>query len=86
MQLARLHFNNWLHSDSLFDSNESTLPLPYQIVKTNLENHPLIAYHRQKESLAAAKAEAVKSQLLPQIQTGFQLQSVMETSCFMVIN
>ena len=74
--LAQAQFNNWLQSDTLFDTDLDILPLPGDIENEELVNHPLVQYYQQTEQLALARVEVAKSQLSPQLQTGAMLQTV----------
>ena len=73
---AEKQFNNWLQSDTLFDTDVDVLPLPDEIVETEIQDHPLVQYYQQSEQVALAQVEVTKSTLTPQLQTGVQLQTV----------
>ncbi len=75
-ELALQTFNAFLLSDTLFDVQVSQFPTPDLMQLDDLSAHPLLQYYQQQEALAKARLEVSKSQLLPQINTGLQLQSV----------
>ena len=75
-QLALIKFNSWLQSDTDFDTDINALPPPSDIQKQDITKHPLVQYYQQTQQVANAKVGATKSQSLPQLQTGLQLQTV----------
>jgi cobalt-zinc-cadmium resistance protein CzcA len=75
-QIALTQLNNWLQSDTLFDTDLEQLPFPAEFVEKNLADHPLVQFYQQTEQVALAQVETTKSLLTPQLQTGLQLQSV----------
>jgi len=75
-QLSQKQFNNWLQTDTIFDTAINELPLPSEISNTDLQNHPRVQFYQQSEQVALAQVEVVKSKLIPQLQTGVMLQTV----------
>ncbi len=75
-ELALQNFNAFLLTDTLFDAALEELPTPQFLDKVNMQNHPLVQYYQQQESLAKAQISVNESFLTPQLNTGLQLQRV----------
>jgi cobalt-zinc-cadmium resistance protein CzcA len=79
---ALYNFNAYLLSDTLFDILKQPLILSDTLIDFDLKQHPLIRYYQQEVEVAKAQLEVRKAQLLPQINTGFQLQNVAGKTLF----
>lgn len=76
-QLNLVRFNQWLASDSLFHPQDSILPLPVALRPSPAPAaSPQIQRQTLGVELAQAQLQVAQNQLLPQLNTGFQLQSV----------
>lgn len=73
-QIALTLFNQWLQSDTLYDV-QGALPSSYPSPNSILQNNPHLQVIQAQRELASAKVETEKAQLLPQINSGFKLQT-----------
>jgi len=73
-QIALTLFNQWLQSDTLYNV-ERELPAATFLSDTMLQNNPHLQVIQAQQELAKAKVETVKAALLPQINSGFKLQT-----------
>jgi len=74
--LALQNLNTFLLADTLYDAVNQTLVKPNLIAEKEIANHPLLQYYEQQSEVAKAQVEVNKTQLLPQLNTGLQLQNV----------
>ncbi|MEZ5040469.1 MAG: CusA/CzcA family heavy metal efflux RND transporter [Saprospiraceae bacterium] len=75
-QIMLQHFNRWLSTDTLFETATAALPPPTDKVNIALDQHPQLLHFQQQQQVSAAQVDVIKSQNLPQLNTGFRLQSV----------
>jgi cobalt-zinc-cadmium resistance protein CzcA len=75
-QVNLLRFNQWLASDTLFTPRDSLLPAPEAPGMTTGVVSPFILQQSLAVEAAEAQMEVEQTQLLPQLNTGFQAQSV----------
>lgn len=76
-EIAYTIFNNWLYSDTAFVAQGPGLPPPQGYLSIFVEDtHPKLLLAEQKVQLAESKIQQERSQRLPQIITGGQLQMV----------
>ncbi|MEQ8704258.1 MAG: TolC family protein [Phaeodactylibacter sp.] len=81
--LAHTIFNNYLHSDSVFYALLDSLPLPSPTPNWYVNGgHPQLLKKQQEVRLAEAQIERERSQLMPKILAGTQLQMINETVPF----
>lgn len=80
--IARQVFHQWLWSDSAYQIDPSKQQLPISISPNSTSEHPLVQYQQQQLHMAQANVKAKKGLLLPQIQTGAQVQSIAGTAPF----
>ena len=74
-QIALSLFNQWLQSDTLYDV-AGELPFgSYFSSDTTLQNNPHLQVIDAQRQLASANVGTEKAQLLPQINSGFKLQT-----------
>jgi cobalt-zinc-cadmium resistance protein CzcA len=73
-QIALALFNQWLQSDTLYHV-KGELPAAALLGDSTLENNPHLQVIQAQRELASAKIETEKAQLLPQINSGFKLQT-----------
>jgi cobalt-zinc-cadmium resistance protein CzcA len=74
-QIALTLFNQWLQSDTLYNV-EGDLPKASNLSPdSTLQNNPHLQVIQAQRELASAKVETEKAQLLPQINSGFKLQT-----------
>lgn len=82
-KLANTVFNNWLYSDTAFVAQGPGLPPPKGYVNWFVDDtHPDLMAAQQKVNVAQAQTGKERSQRLPQIITGGQLQMVNGDSPF----
>lgn len=82
--LAHTLFNNWLHSDSVFYALPDSLPLPAPTPNWYVSGgHPHLLKKQQEVRLAEAHITRERSQLMPKILAGGQLQMINETLPFL---
>jgi cobalt-zinc-cadmium resistance protein CzcA len=75
--IAYTIFNNWLYSDTAFVAQGPGLPPPQGYLNIFVEEtHPKLLLAEQKVNLAQSKIQQERSQRLPQILAGGQLQMV----------
>ena len=82
LNISNNSFRNWLRSENEVDVDLEKLPMPAEIEKKSFENHPMVQFQNQNSEVAKAQIEVQKAQLLPQLQTGLQLQMVNGTAPF----
>ncbi len=82
LTISNKNFQNWLRSENEVDVDMEKLPMPSEIENTDFKNHPLVQFQNQNSEVAKAQIEFQKAQLLPQLQTGLQLQTVNGTAPF----
>ena len=76
-------FNNWLYSDTAFVAQGPGLPPPSGYVNWFVDDaHPALRSAQQEVNLAQARIDQERSQRLPQVITGGQLQMVNGDSPF----
>jgi cobalt-zinc-cadmium resistance protein CzcA len=74
-QIALTLFNQWLQSDTLYNV-EGELPATFNLSPdSTLKNNPHLQIIQAQRELANAKVETEKAKLLPQINSGFKLQT-----------
>lgn len=74
-QIAWSLFNQWLQSDTLYEV-AGELPFDSDFSSdTTLQNNPHLQVIEARRQLASANIETEKAQLLPQINSGFKLQT-----------
>lgn len=74
-QIALSLFNQWLQADSLYEAS-GNLALPSDFLNDTLQtDNPHLQIIQAQKDLAATNIETQKAQLLPQINSGFKLQS-----------
>jgi cobalt-zinc-cadmium resistance protein CzcA len=75
-QIALTLFNQWLASDTIYDVRGELLPpVSRSRSDTSLQNNPHLQVIEAQRALANAKVETESAQLLPQINSGFKLQT-----------
>ncbi|MGH1434908.1 MAG: TolC family protein [Lewinella sp.] len=75
-QIALTMFNQWLQSDTLYEAQGELLPpASSSLSDTSLQNNPHLQIIQAQQELASAEVETVSAQLLPQINSGFKLQT-----------
>ncbi len=75
-QIALLLFNQWLQSDTTYDVKGELSDITVYTQEPSLQDNPHLLFIQAQQELASAKVETERSQLLPQINSGFKLQSV----------
>jgi len=74
-KIALTLFNQWLQSDILYNV-DGELPIPVTLLSdSTLQNNPHLQVIKAQQELANAKVETEKAKLLPQINSGFKLQT-----------
>ena len=76
IELALQDFNSLLLSDTLFDISEKILPEPVKVTDRIEPQNPQEQYYQQQVALAEAKLKVNEYSLLPQLNTGLQLQRI----------
>lgn len=74
-QIASTLFNQWLQSDTLYDVQGELLPGSDFSSDSTVQNNPHLQIIEAQRELAIANVETRKVQLLPQINSGFKLQT-----------
>ncbi len=75
-QIALTLFNQWLQSDTFYEAQGELLPpAPSILADTTLQNNPHLLVIQAQQDLASAKVATESAQLLPQINSGFKLQT-----------
>ena len=74
-QVALTLFNQWLQSDTLYGVQGKLLFGPDISPGSTLQNNPHLQIIEAQRALASAMVETQKAQLLPQINSGFKLQT-----------
>ena len=74
-QIALTLFNQWLQSDTLYGAQGELLPSSDFSSDSILQHNPHLQVIQAQRTLAIAKVETEKVQLLPQINSGFKLQT-----------
>lgn len=75
-QITLAVFNQWLQSDTLYDVQGELLPPAAPIpLDTTLQNNPHLQVIQAQRELKNAKVATESAQLLPQINSGFKLQT-----------
>lgn len=76
-QIALALFNHWLQSDTLYDVVGALSFRSDFSLDTTLQNNPHLQVIEAQQQLANANVETEKAQLLPQINSGFKLQTAL---------
>ena len=76
INVAATLLKNWMRVETQVDAVWPTLPLPTELENKADTLSPLAQYYQRAEQVAQAKVDLQKARLLPQLQTGFRLQSV----------
>ena len=74
-QIALTLFNQWLQSDTLYDVKGELPTASYLFSDSTLQDNPHLQIIQAQRELASAKIETEKALLLPQINSGFKLQT-----------
>ena len=75
-QIALTLFNQWLQSDTAYNVQRSVVFNPAIPLDLTIQNNPHLQIIQAQRDLANAKVETEKALLLPQINSGFKLQTV----------
>jgi heavy metal efflux system protein len=75
-QIALSLFNQWLQSDTLYEVQGDLAFDASFLPDSTIENNPHLQVIEAQRELAFAKVETEKVQLLPQINSGFKLQTM----------
>ncbi len=74
-QIAITIFNQWLQSDTIYEAQGNLTSDDLLAFDSAIEKNPHLQVFEAQRELASAKIESVKVQLLPQINSGFKLQT-----------
>jgi cobalt-zinc-cadmium resistance protein CzcA len=74
-QIASTLFNQWLQSDTLYEVQGDLAIDALFILDSTMQNNPHLQIIEAKRELAIAKIETEKVKLIPQINSGFKLQT-----------
>ena len=75
-ELARNAFNNWLFTDQLYETAEDTLAIFFLPDLIDSSQHPVLLIQEEAIEVSNMQIQVRKSQQLPQLQLGGQLQRV----------
>ncbi|MEO0584489.1 MAG: efflux RND transporter permease subunit, partial [Bacteroidota bacterium] len=75
-EIALQQFNNLLFADQFYRPIVDSLPYPQAMFESYLGKHPQIEMAASQLRLATSNIRMSKSRMLPQIQTGGQIQSI----------
>ncbi len=83
LSISNNNFRNWVRSENEVDVDLEKLPEPSEIESKGFLDHPMVQFQNQNSEVAKAQIQVQKAQLLPQLQTGLQLQTVNGTAPFL---